>query len=62
VVTPAKDETEDNIVLKGVVRVENLEDPTLYLPALLERVKKVCFALRAGSRLDWESRCPSWLS
>lgn len=41
VVTPAKDETEDNIVLKGVVRVENLEDPTLYVPALLERVKKV---------------------
>jgi len=39
VVTPAKDETEDNIVLKGVVRVENLEDPTMYIPALLARVK-----------------------
>jgi len=39
VVTPAKDESEDNIVLKGVVRVENLEDPTLYVPALLDRVK-----------------------
>ena len=45
VVTPAKDETEDNIVLKGVVRVENLEDPTLYIPALLDRVKKVQFLL-----------------
>jgi len=40
VVTPAKDETEDNIVLKGVVRVENLLDPTVHIPALIERVKK----------------------
>lgn len=45
VVTPAKDESEDNIVLKGVVRVENLDDPAMYIPALLERCKKVsiCF-------------------
>jgi len=39
VVTPAKDESEDNIVLKGVIRVENLLDPTVHIPALLERVK-----------------------
>jgi nuclear GTP-binding protein len=53
VVTPAKDESEDNIVLKGVIRVENLEDPTMYIPALLERVKKEHIQKTYGV-MDWK--------
>jgi len=53
IVTPAKDETEDNIVLKGVIRVENLEDPTLYLPALLARCKKEHIQKTYGI-MEWE--------
>ena len=41
VVTPAKDETEANIVLKGVLRVENIPDPSHYIEDLILRVKKV---------------------
>eukprot|EP00731_Ephydatia_muelleri_P031800 Em0023g307a len=33
------DDSESEIVLKGVVRVENLKDPADYIPAVLERVK-----------------------
>jgi len=40
VVTPAKDETEANIVLKGVLRVENIPDPSHYIEDLILRVKK----------------------
>ena len=35
---PEGDETD--IVLRGVVRVENIESPQQYIPRLLERVKK----------------------
>lgn len=31
---------EKDIVLRGVVRVENVESPQQYIPRLLERVKK----------------------
>jgi nuclear GTP-binding protein len=31
---------EADIVLRGVVRVENIESPEQYIPPLLERVKK----------------------
>lgn len=31
---------EADIVLKGVVRVENIESPEQYIPRLLERVKR----------------------
>jgi len=40
IVTPPKDETEANIVLKGVLRVENLEEPSQYIEDLVKRVKK----------------------
>lgn len=33
------DDSEADIVLKGVVRVENLEDASEYIPAVLKRVK-----------------------
>jgi len=36
---PEGDETE--IVLRGVVRVENIENPEQYIPRLLERCKRV---------------------
>ncbi|KAH3745619.1 Nucleolar GTP-binding protein 2 [Pelomyxa schiedti] len=38
VIYPSQD-SESDIVLKGVVRVENLEDPTEHIKALLARVK-----------------------
>eukprot|EP01125_Pyxidicula_operculata_P021896 TRINITY_DN8737_c0_g1_i1.p1 TRINITY_DN8737_c0_g1~~TRINITY_DN8737_c0_g1_i1.p1 ORF type:complete len:562 (-),score=170.88 TRINITY_DN8737_c0_g1_i1:18-1703(-) len=39
IVTPAPEESEIEIVLKGVIRVENLDDPSIYIPAILERAK-----------------------
>merc|ERR1712178_182920 len=39
VVYPTGD-SETDIVLKGVVRIEQLEDPDIYIDAVLERVKK----------------------
>jgi len=40
VVTPAANETEADVVLKGVLRVENLDDPSQYIPAIFDRTKK----------------------
>jgi len=40
VVTPSTNETEEDIVLKGVLRVENLEDPSMYIPEVFRRTKK----------------------
>jgi len=40
VVTPTQHETEEDIVLKGVLRVENLSCPEQYIPALFNRTKK----------------------
>jgi nuclear GTP-binding protein len=53
VVTPSKDETEDNVVLKGVLRVENLVDPTLYIPALLDRCKKE-YVQKTYGIMEWD--------
>ncbi|KAF9908402.1 GTPase required for pre-60S ribosomal subunit nuclear export and maturation [Linnemannia zychae] len=39
VVHPSTTDTETDIVLKGVVRVENIKQPDDYIPALLERVR-----------------------
>ena len=39
VVYPSGDSSETDIVLKGVVRVANLRDPSVYVPGVLERVK-----------------------
>jgi len=40
IVAPSPNETDEDIVLKGVVRVENLEDPAQYISALMARTKK----------------------
>ncbi|EGG18554.1 Putative GTP-binding protein [Cavenderia fasciculata] len=39
-VVPTTGDTEGELVLKGVVRVENLVDATEYIPELLKRIKK----------------------
>ncbi|RKP19546.1 NGP1NT-domain-containing protein [Rozella allomycis CSF55] len=41
IVPPSSDQSETDIVLKGVVRVENVQMPEDHIPALLERVKPV---------------------
>jgi nuclear GTP-binding protein len=40
VVTPSPNETEEDIVLKGVLRIENLDCPEQYIPAVFRRTKK----------------------
>jgi len=40
VVTPSPNESEEDIVLKGVLRVENLDCPEQYIPAVFRRTKK----------------------
>lgn len=39
VVPPSTKDTETDILLRGVVRVENVSNPEQYIPALLERCK-----------------------
>jgi nuclear GTP-binding protein len=46
--------TETNAVLKGVVRVENLEDPAQYVDGVLERVKRV-YMERTYNVKGWET-------
>lgn len=40
VVPPSNSDTPTDLVLRGVVRVEKVENPEQYIPALLDRVKK----------------------
>jgi nuclear GTP-binding protein len=53
VVYPSGD-TETDIVLKGVVRVQNLDDPAEHIEAVLERVRPE-FVARAYGISSWES-------
>lgn len=39
VVPPSRTDTEEDILLRGVVRVENVENPEQYMPAVLRRTK-----------------------
>ncbi|KAI9931103.1 hypothetical protein ASPWEDRAFT_34366 [Aspergillus wentii DTO 134E9] len=39
VVPPNQNDTEQDILLRGVVRVENVENPEQYIPAVLKRVQ-----------------------
>jgi nuclear GTP-binding protein len=39
VVPPSSNDTEQDILLRGVVRVENVENPEQYIAAVLEKVK-----------------------
>jgi nuclear GTP-binding protein len=40
VVPPSNNDTEEDILLRGVVRVENVENPEQYIPAVLKRVQQ----------------------
>lgn len=51
VVYPAGD-TETEIVLKGVVRVENIKNPDDYIPAIMDRVK-VEYLIKAYKIPEW---------
>ena len=51
VVYPSGD-TETEIVLKGVVRVENIKNPDDYIPAVLERIKKE-YLIKAYKIQEW---------
>ncbi|KAG5298135.1 nucleolar GTP-binding protein [Histoplasma ohiense] len=39
VVPPSNNDTEEDILLRGVVRVENVENPEQYIPGVLKRVQ-----------------------
>jgi len=39
VVPPNQNDTEEDILLRGVVRVENVENPEQYIPAVLKKVQ-----------------------
>ncbi|CAJ0763433.1 1431_t:CDS:2, partial [Entrophospora sp. SA101] len=41
IVPPSLEDSETDIVLKGVVRFSNLKTPEDYIPNILERVRKV---------------------
>lgn len=40
IVYPSPDDTDSDIILKGVVRVENIKNPEDHIPALIKRVRK----------------------
>eukprot|EP01133_Synstelium_polycarpum_P003435 gene3435-3900_t len=52
-VVPATGDSEANLVLKGVVRVENLEDATEYIPEVLKRIKKE-YLMKTYGIVQWE--------
>lgn len=47
-------ETEQETVLKGVVRVENIKDPSEYIPHLLDRVKESEIAKTYKIEVGWQ--------
>ncbi|KAI9143020.1 NUC091 domain-containing protein [Paraphysoderma sedebokerense] len=53
IVYPSED-TEADIVLKGVVRVENLKNPEDYIPELVNRVKRV-YLVKSYEVDGWET-------
>ena len=53
-VVPATGESDTELVLKSVVRVENVADPAIYIGAVLERVKKE-YIVRTYGISDWKS-------
>ncbi|KAJ3101036.1 GTPase required for pre-60S ribosomal subunit nuclear export and maturation [Phlyctochytrium bullatum] len=53
IVPPSQDDSETEIVLKGVVRIENVKTPDDYIPAILERVKPE-YIRRTYSVDNWE--------
>lgn len=53
IVQPASDDSENDIVLKGVVRVENIKAPEDYIPAVIERVKRE-HLMKTYELVDWQ--------
>lgn len=53
VVYPSPEESETDVVLKGVVRVENLANPEDHVVELLKRVKKE-YMVKTYGISDWE--------
>jgi len=54
VVYPSQEESETDIVLKGVVRIDNIKTPSEFIPALLERTKKE-YIQRTYGIVDWNT-------
>jgi len=54
VVYPSEEETETETVLKGVIRVENLKNPSEFIAPLLERAKKE-YIQRTYNIMEWEN-------
>lgn len=50
-------DSEVQTVLKGVVRIERLEDATVYVPAVLERIKPeyLVRSRRPSSHFGWQT-------
>jgi nuclear GTP-binding protein len=53
IVQPGATDSETDIVLKGVVRIENIKTPEDHIPAVLERVKKDYIVKTYGIE-EWE--------
>ncbi|CAG8596840.1 15340_t:CDS:2, partial [Acaulospora morrowiae] len=53
IVPPSVDDTETDIVLKGVVRIENLKTPDEFIPRILERVRKE-YLQRTYNIREWD--------
>jgi len=58
VVVDAANDTETDSVLKGVVRAERLPDPTDFIPALMEKVKRnhiaACYGIQREGEGSWK--------
>ena len=54
IVPPSKDESDEDKVLKGVVRVEMVQSPSDYIPSILTRCKKE-YMVRTYRISDWNS-------
>ncbi|CAG8463176.1 5206_t:CDS:2 [Diversispora eburnea] len=52
IVPPSDDDSETDIVLRGVVRIENLKTPEDFVPPILERVRKE-YLKRTYNLRDW---------
>ncbi|EAL67371.1 hypothetical protein DDB_G0280289 [Dictyostelium discoideum AX4] len=52
-VVPATGDSEAELVLKGVVRVENLEDATIFIPEVLNRIKKE-YIVKTYNIAEWK--------
>jgi nuclear GTP-binding protein len=54
IVYPSPEDTDSDIILKGVVRVENIKNPEDHIPALMKRVK------REYLKRTYEVDCEDW--